>query len=115
VTESSGAIPLLNRPTCVRTILLLLGSTKRAHKDSLMPITAGVDRDPQAENHSHAAAPHPEEIKATFDLAMGSTVSFKPLSAPRRLAWLRQRLRQRAVLLPTVSLAKAVLRERRYA
>ena len=34
-----------------------------------MPITASINRHPEAESQSETAAPHPEEMKATLDLA----------------------------------------------
>ena len=36
-----------------------------------MPITASINRHPETENESQNA-PHPEEMKATFDLAIGN-------------------------------------------
>jgi hypothetical protein len=36
-----------------------------------MPITASINRHPETENQFETAAPHPEEMKATFDLTIG--------------------------------------------
>jgi hypothetical protein len=49
-----------------------------------MPATASIDPYP-AENVSETAAPHPEEMKAKFDLTIGNAVSLK--GGQRRQAW----------------------------
>jgi hypothetical protein len=40
-----------------------------------MPITASINRHPEAESQSATAAAHPEEMKATVDLTIGNAVS----------------------------------------
>jgi hypothetical protein len=47
-----------------------------------MPITASINRHPETETQSETAAPHPEEMKATFDLAIGNAVSVKSWRNP---------------------------------
>ena len=42
-----------------------------------MPITASINRHPEAESQSATAAAHPEEMKATVDLTIGNAVSVK--------------------------------------
>jgi hypothetical protein len=46
-----------------------------------MPITASINCHPETENQSETAAPHPEEMKATFDLTIGNAVSVKATRA----------------------------------
>ena len=62
-------------------------------KGPRMPITAGINRHPEAA--SETAAPHPEEMKATLDLTIGSVLSVKAAVRTTPLAW-----RQRPCSLP---------------
>ena len=57
-----------------------------------MPITASINRHPEAESQSATAAAHPEEMKATLDLTIGNALSIihyqqqKQSSGPGRVA-----------------------------
>jgi hypothetical protein len=83
------------------------------HKDSQMPITASINRHPETENQSETAAPHPEEMKATLDLAIGNAVSVKASVRTTPAGLVAAAMLAAAILLPTVALAKTLLRERR--
>ena len=81
---------------------------KRPH----MPITASINRHPEAGNQSETAAPHPEEMKATFDLAIGNAVSVKATLRTTPAGLVAAAILAAAPLLPTISLAKALLKEK---
>jgi hypothetical protein len=77
-----------------------------------MPITATINRAREFENQSETAAPHPEEMKATLDLRIGNAVSVKASVRTTPAGLIGTAILAAAVLLPTVALAKALLRER---
>ena len=76
-----------------------------------MPIRATINR-PNSESQSETAAPHPEEMKATVDLAIGNSVSLKATVRTTPAGLVAAALLAAAVLIPTVSLAKRLLRGR---
>jgi hypothetical protein len=78
-----------------------------------MPITATINRVRESGQESETAAPHPEEMKAAFDLTIGNSVSVKASVRTTPAGLLAAAILAAAVLLPTVSLAKALLNERR--
>jgi hypothetical protein len=78
-----------------------------------MPVTASIDRRPEAENQSETAAPHPEEMKATLDLTIGNAVSVKATVRTTPAGLVAAALLAAAVLFPAASLAKRLLEERR--
>ena len=82
---------------------------RRGHR----PVTASINRHPEAENQSETAAPHPEEMKATFDLAIGNAVSVKATVRTTPAGLVAAALLTAAILLPSVSLANALLKEKR--
>ena len=82
---------------------------RRGHR----PVTASIDRHPEAETQSETAAPHPEEMKATFDLAIGNAVSVKAAVRTTPAGLVAAALLAAAVLFPAASLAKRLLEERR--
>jgi hypothetical protein len=77
-----------------------------------MPITASYNRHPETEAHSETASPHPEEMKATLDVAIGNAVSIKASVRTTPAGLIGAAILAAAVLFPTVSLAKALLRGR---
>jgi hypothetical protein len=78
-----------------------------------MPVTATINRVRESGRESETAAPHPEEMKAGFDLTIGNTVSIKASFRTTPAGLLATAILAAAILLPTVSLAKALLNERR--
>jgi hypothetical protein len=78
-----------------------------------MPITANINRHPEIENQAETAAPHPEEMKATIDLAIGNAVSVKAIVRTTSAGLIAAAMLAAAMLLPTASLAKAPLKEKR--
>ena len=76
-----------------------------------MPITASINRHPEAA--SETAAPHPEEMKATLDLAVGNVLSVKAAVRTTPVGLAAAALLAAAVLLPAASLAKRLLEKRR--
>jgi hypothetical protein len=78
-----------------------------------MPITARINRHPETETQSETAAPHPEEMEATFDLAIGNAVSVKAAVRTTPAGLVAAALLVAAVLFPAASLAKRLLEERR--
>ena len=78
-----------------------------------MPIAASINRRVESERQSETAAPHPEELKATLDLAIGNAVSVKASVRTTPAGLVGAAILAAAVLLPTVSLAKALLNARR--
>ena len=77
-----------------------------------MPITASINRHPETESQSETAAPHPEEMKATFDLAIGNAVSVKAAVRTTPAGLVAAALLAAAVLFPAASLAKRLLDRR---
>ena len=73
-----------------------------------MPITASINRHPETENELQNA-PHPEEMKATFDLAIGNAVSVKAAVRTTPAGLVAAALLAAAVLFPAASLAKRLL------
>ena len=70
-----------------------------------MPITASINRHPEAESQSETAAPHPEEMKATFDLAaIGNAVSVKAAVRTTPAGLAEAAILAAAIVLPTISL-----------
>jgi hypothetical protein len=73
-----------------------------------MPVTTSIDRRPKAENQSEIAAPHPEEMKATFDLAIGNALSVKAAVRTTPAGLVAAALLAAAVLFPVASLAMSL-------
>jgi hypothetical protein len=78
-----------------------------------MPITASINRRVESEHPSETAAPHPEELKATLDMAIGNAVSVKASVRTTPAGLVGAAILTAAVLLPIVSLAKALLNAKR--
>jgi hypothetical protein len=74
-----------------------------------MPITASFNRRVESEHPSKTAAPHPEELKATLDLAIGNVVSVKASVRTTPAGLVGAAILAAVIVLPTVSLAKALL------
>ena len=83
-----------------------------AQEDTPMPITASINRRPESENQSQTAAPHPEEMKAEFDLRVGYTVALKASVRTTPAGLIGAALLATAILWPTVCLARTLLRQR---
>ena len=77
-----------------------------------MPITASINRRLESEHPSETAAPHPEELKATLDLAIGNAVSVKASVRTTPAGLVGAAILAAVIILPTVSLAKAILKAR---
>ena len=71
-----------------------------------MPITASINHHLETENQSETAAPHPEEMKATFDLTIGNAVFVKATVRTTPAGLVAASLLAAAVLIPAASLAK---------
>jgi len=78
-----------------------------------MPITASINRGVESERPSETAAPHPEELKAMLDLAIGNAVSVKASVRTTPAGLVGAAILAAAIVLPTISLAKAILNARR--
>ena len=78
-----------------------------------MPLTASINRHPETENQSETAAPHPEEMKGTLDLAIGNAVSVKATFRATPAGLIGAAMLAAAIPLPTISPAKALLTEKR--
>jgi hypothetical protein len=78
-----------------------------------MPITASINRRVQSEQPSETAAAHPEELKATLDLAIGNAVSVKASVRTTPAGLVGAAILAAVIVLPTVSLAKTLLNARR--
>lgn len=76
-----------------------------------MPITASLNRSPEIAD-SETAAPHPEETKATVDFAVGKAISVQATVRTTPAGLAAAAILAAVILLPTVSLAKALLRKR---
>ena len=79
-------------------------------KDPQMPLTASINRHPETENQSETAA---EEMKGTLDLAIGNAVSVKATFRATPAGLIGAAMLAAAIPLPTISLAKALLTEKR--
>jgi hypothetical protein len=78
-----------------------------------MPITASINRGVESERPSETAAPHPEELKAMLDLAIGNAVSVKASVRTTPAGLVGAAILAAVIVLPTISLAKAILNARR--
>jgi|HubBroStandDraft_4_1064222.scaffolds.fasta_scaffold201569_2 hypothetical protein len=78
-----------------------------------MPITASFNRRVESEHPSETAAAHPEELKATLDLAIGNAVSVKASVRTTPAGLVGAAILAAVIVLPTVSLAKALLHAKR--
>jgi hypothetical protein len=78
-----------------------------------MPITASINRGHERERQSETAAAHPEELKATLDLEIGSAVSVRASVRTTPAGLVAAAILAAAMLLPAVSLARALLDRRR--
>jgi hypothetical protein len=67
----------------------------------------------QSSSRNRKPAPHPEEMKATLDLAIGNAVSVKASVRTTPAGLIAAAMLAAPILLPTVALAKTLLRERR--